>query len=124
MNRPLEDWPRLASYVVSARLAAGFRDRRTLSVATGVTDRTLGKLENGKRVSPDTLAAIELAVGWKPDSARQILAGGEPSPVAPAEPADPLTPEERQLLETYREAIRAGTERQEAARREGNGRSA
>ena len=81
MNRPREDWPRLASYVISARIAAGFRDRRALSAATGITDRTLGKLETGHRVSPDTLAAIEQAVGWKPDSARQVLAGGEPSPV-------------------------------------------
>lgn len=88
MNRPREDWPRLASYVVSARIAAGYKDRRALSAATGVTDRTLGKLENGQRVSPDTLAAIELAVGWKPDSARTILAGGEPAPVQPPPSSD------------------------------------
>lgn len=78
MNRPREDWPRLASYVVSARLAAGMRDRKALEAASGVTHRTLGKLENGQRVSPDTLAAVERVVGWKPDSARKILAGGEP----------------------------------------------
>lgn len=78
MNRPREDWPRLASYVVSARLAAGLRDRKALEAASGVTHRTLGKLENGQRVSPDTLAAVERVVGWKPDSARRILAGDEP----------------------------------------------
>jgi transcriptional regulator with XRE-family HTH domain len=78
MSRPLEDWQRLASYVVSARLAAGLKDRKALEAASGVTHRTLGKLENGQRVSPDTLAAVERVVGWKPDSARRVLAGGEP----------------------------------------------
>src|SRR5262245_46217733 len=68
-----EDWERLASYVVSARLAAGYRDRRQLAAATGITDRTIGTLENGRPVSPETLAAIESVVGWKPNSARQIL---------------------------------------------------
>ena len=82
MNRPREDWPRLASYVVSARLAAGLRDRKALEAASGVTHRTLGKLENGQRVSPDTLAAVEKAIGWKPDSARTVLYGGEPVPLA------------------------------------------
>jgi transcriptional regulator with XRE-family HTH domain len=85
MNRPREDWARLGSYVVSARIAAGYRDRRAFAAATGVTDRTLGKLENGQRVSADTVAAVELKVGWKPDSGRMILAGGEPTPVRPPE---------------------------------------
>jgi len=73
-----EDWKRLASYVVSARLAAGYKDRRALAAATDITDRTLGTLENGRRVSPETLAAVERAVGWRPDSARRVLDGGEP----------------------------------------------
>lgn len=87
MNRPLEDWPRLASYVVSARIAAGYRDRIEFAAATGITHRTLGKLENGQRVSPDTLAVVEQKVGWKPDSARMVLAGGEPALLAPAQKA-------------------------------------
>ena len=78
MSRPLEDWPRLASYVVSARIAAGYRDRKEFAAATGITHRTLGKLENGQRVSPDTLAVVEQEIHWKPDSARRVLAGGEP----------------------------------------------
>lgn len=79
MNRPREDWPRLASYVISARIAAGYRDRQEFAAATGITARTLGKLETGHPVSPETLAVVEQHVGWRPDSARQILAGGEPS---------------------------------------------
>jgi hypothetical protein len=75
---PGEDWRRLADYVVARRVALGMRDRRALADATGITDRTLGKLENGERVSPSTLAAIENELGWAPGSARRILAGGEP----------------------------------------------
>ena len=74
-----ENWRRLADYVVAGRVALGLRDRRALAAATGVTERTLGKLENGQRVSASTLAAIENQLGWAPGSCRRILAGGEPS---------------------------------------------
>ena len=125
MNRLREDWPRLASYVVSARLGAGFRDRRAFAAATGITERTIGKLENGQRVSPETLATVAMYVGWKPDSPRVNLAGGEPEMVAPTEGAEVLTPEELQILETYREAIRTGRARMEAEREreQGHGRN-
>src|SRR5260221_14669702 len=49
---PGEDWERLGDYVVARRTALGMRDRRAVAAATGVTDRTLGKLENGRRGSP------------------------------------------------------------------------
>lgn len=72
------NWRRLADYVVARRVAFGMRDRRALAAATGVTERTLGKLENGQRVSASTLAAIENQLEWAPGSSRRILAGGEP----------------------------------------------
>ena len=71
-----ENWRRLADYVVAGRVAMGMRDRRALAAATGVTERTLGKLENGHRVSASTLGAIENKLGWAPGSCRRILAGG------------------------------------------------
>jgi transcriptional regulator with XRE-family HTH domain len=74
-----EDWRRLADYVVARRVELGMRERRALAAATGVTDRTLGKLENGHRVSASTLAVIENELGWAPGSCRRILAGSEPS---------------------------------------------
>ena len=74
-----EDWSRLADYVVARRVELGMRDRRALAAVTGVTDRTLGKLENGHRVSPSTLGVIENELGWAPGSCRRILAGGEPT---------------------------------------------
>jgi hypothetical protein len=74
-----DDWERLGDYVVARRTALGMRDRRAFAAATGITDRTLGKLENGKRVSASTLGAVENHLGWSPGSSRRILAGGEPS---------------------------------------------
>jgi hypothetical protein len=88
-----EDWRRLADYVVARRVELGMRDRRALAEVTGVTERTLGKLENGQRVSPSTLAMVENRLGWAPGSCRRILAGGEPNVVSadpgPAEYEDP-----------------------------------
>jgi transcriptional regulator with XRE-family HTH domain len=88
-----EDWRRLADYVVARRVALGLRDRRALATATGVTERTLGKLENGHRVSASTLGAIENRLGWPPGSCRRILAGEEPvpgtGPLGDEEAADP-----------------------------------
>jgi len=75
------NWQRLGDYVVARRAALGMRDRRAFAVATGVTDRTLGKLENGKKVSASTLGAVENELGWAPGSCRRILAGGEPAAV-------------------------------------------
>jgi Helix-turn-helix len=74
-----EDWRRLADYVVARRVELGMRDRRALAAATGITDRTLGKLENAQRVSPSTLGVIENLFGWAPGSCRRIMAGGEPN---------------------------------------------
>jgi hypothetical protein len=74
-----ENWERLGDYVVARRTALGMRDRRAFAAATGVTDRTLGKLENGSRVSASTLGVVENHLGWAPGSCRRILAGGEPA---------------------------------------------
>ena len=88
-----EDWLRLADYVVARRVELGMRDRRAFAVAAGVTERTLGKLENGQHVSPSTLGMVENRLGWAPGSCRRILAGGEPKAgsqdVAHAEYEDP-----------------------------------
>jgi hypothetical protein len=77
-----EDWERLSDYVIARRTALGMRDRRAFSAATGVTDRTLGKLETGHRVSASTLGAVDNHLGWAPGSCRRILSGGEPTVAA------------------------------------------
>jgi Helix-turn-helix len=78
-----EDWQRLADYVVARRVELGMRDRRAFAEATGVTERTLGKLENGQHVSPSTLGMVENRLGWAPGSCRRILGGGEPKAGSP-----------------------------------------
>ena len=78
-----EDWQRLADYVVARRVELGMRDRRAFAEATGVTERTLGKLENGQHVSPSTLGMVENRLGWAPGSCRRTLAGGEPDVGSP-----------------------------------------
>jgi hypothetical protein len=78
-----EDWQRLADYVIARRVNLGMRDRRALAEASGVTERTLGKLENGQHVSPSTLGMVENRLGWAPGSCRRILAGGEPNVASP-----------------------------------------
>ena len=81
-----ENWERLGDYVVARRTALGMRDRRAFAAATGVTERTLGKLENGGRVSASTLGVVENHLGWAPGSCRRVLSGGEPV-IASADPA-------------------------------------
>jgi hypothetical protein len=83
-----EDWRRLADYVVARRVELGMRDRRALAKATGVTDRTLGKLENGQRVSASTLGVLDNQLGWSPGSCRRILSGGDPDVIAAAREED------------------------------------
>jgi transcriptional regulator with XRE-family HTH domain len=96
-----EDWRRLADYVIARRVELGLRDRRALAAATGVTDRTLGKLENGQRVSASTLGVIENRLGWAPGSCRRILAGGNPDLLAASqEAADYDDPTLRHLAST------------------------
>jgi hypothetical protein len=73
-----DDWNRLASFVIARRVKLGYRDRKAFAAASGVTARTLGKLETGRQVGAVTLADVELALGWEPYSARRILAGGDP----------------------------------------------
>ena len=88
MGHPRDDLERLASYVVDARIKAGYATRKELALATGVTARTLGKLETGtERVSPDTLARVAKAIGWTPDSPALVMTGHEPVPLGdPARP--------------------------------------
>jgi len=85
MNQPREDLRRLASYVIDARIKAGFSTRKEFAAATGVTARTLGKLENAsERVSSDTLARVARELHWTPDSPALVMSGGEPVPAARA----------------------------------------
>ncbi|MFI6310836.1 Scr1 family TA system antitoxin-like transcriptional regulator [Nocardia fusca] len=79
---PDDDWERLAEIAVARRNALGLDSRDSLAQATGLSYRTLTDFERGKRkVSDGTLAIIEQALAWHPGSAREVLRGGDASPL-------------------------------------------
>jgi hypothetical protein len=86
----MEDWSRLADHVITARVRQGYKTRRGFAayldhIGHPVNERTLGNLERGMSVSADTVAAVEIGLGWEPGSGRAILAGGRPTLAAQME---------------------------------------
>lgn len=83
------DWKRLARHVRSRRMELGYATTRQLAEAVDISFRTIGNLERGVAVGPNTLTAVENVLGWTPGSALEVLAGGEPAsrPSAPPERA-------------------------------------
>src|SRR6478752_10761784 len=82
MDRPALE--RLGHYVVSRRLALGYRNRTDLANTLQLTVRTLADIEHGvRKASPGTYAMLENKLAWAPGSIETILAGGEPTEVAP-----------------------------------------
>jgi hypothetical protein len=70
---------RLGHYIVSRRVALGYRNRTDLANSLKFTVRTLSDIENGvRKASPGTYAMLENKLGWAPGSVDSILAGGEP----------------------------------------------
>ena len=70
---------RLGHYVVSRRVALGFRNRTDLANSLQFTVRTLADIEHGvRKASPGTYAMLENKLSWAPGSIDTILAGGEP----------------------------------------------
>ena len=77
MDRPALE--RLGHYIVSRRLALGFRNRTDLANSLQFTVRTLADIEHGvRKASPGTYAMLENKLSWAPGSIDTILAGGEP----------------------------------------------
>ena len=85
---------RLGHYVVSRRLALGFRNRTDLANSLQFTVRTLADIEHGvRKTSPGTYAMLENKLAWTPGSIDTILAGGEPKElVVDSAPATPHRP--------------------------------
>ena len=108
MNRPRDDCPASPATSFQRASTAGFKDRRAFSAVTGITERTIGKLENAQRVGPETLALVALHGGWKPDSPRMILAGGRARAAAPPEAPEDAHPGRDADLETYPQAPSPG----------------
>ena len=70
---------RLGHYIVSRRVALGYRNRTDLANSLKFTVRTLADIEHGvRKASPGTYAMLENKLAWAPGSIDTILAGGEP----------------------------------------------
>ena len=70
---------RLGHYIVSRRVALGYRNRTDLADSLQFTVRTLADIEHGvRKASPGTYAMLENKLAWAPGSIDTILAGGEP----------------------------------------------
>ena len=75
---------RLGHYIVSRRLALGYRNRTDLANSLQFTVRTLADIEHGTRkASAGTYAILENKLAWAPGSIDTILAGGEPTETVP-----------------------------------------
>ena len=85
---------RLGHYIVSRRLALGYRNRTDLANSLQFTVRTLADIEHGvRKASPGTYAMLENKLSWAPGSIDTILAGGEPQElVIHAAPEQPQRP--------------------------------
>ena len=70
---------RLGHFIVSRRVALGYRNRTDLAASLQLTVRTLADVEQGvRKASPGTYAILENKLAWAPGSIDTILAGGEP----------------------------------------------
>jgi hypothetical protein len=81
-NDGMADWQRLGKLVIARRINLGHRRREDLAAAVdGISMRTLGDIETGKRerYHPNTVAALENALLWTPGSVDTILEGGDPT---------------------------------------------
>ena len=73
---------RLGHYIVSRRVALGYRNRTDLADSLQFTVRTLADVEHGvRKASAGTYAMLENKLAWAPGSIDTILAGGEPKEV-------------------------------------------
>ena len=103
-------WVRLGKLLIQRRtqLDPRYMNRRLFADDRGLDYRLVSDIERARRQNfeESTLAAIEVAYAWSPDSIQRILDGGDPVPLAAgsepapaaleeptAEPADAAAPE-------------------------------
>jgi hypothetical protein len=120
---------RLGHYIVSRRVALGYRNRTDFADSLQFTARTLSDIENGvRKASAGTYAMVENKLAWAPGSINTILAGGEPKELVVKLRGDNPEPRHRSfatedalaaatteelLLELRRRIIRSHTRRRD-----------
>ena len=117
---------RLGHYIVSRRVALGYRNRTDLADSLQLTVRTLADVEHGvRKASPGTYAMLENKLAWAPGSIDTILAGGEPQETVvelrrPSSGARPPTPLQTALSRASTEELLLELRRRITAPRQQN----
>lgn len=78
---------RLGRLIARRRLDLGYTSRKAFAEASGIGERTVADLEQGKSVSFRTKHLTEKALLWAPGSCEAVLMGGEP--VLESDPSPP-----------------------------------
>lgn len=75
-----EGWRALGQHITQARRSSGTPRRADFAETIGVSVSTLYNLEAARRTtySSDTMAAVEIALGWQPGSFQRVVEGGRP----------------------------------------------
>lgn len=77
-----EELVRLGHYVVSRRVALGYKTRVDLAKDAAINERTLSDIEHGiRKAGMASYATLENTLHWKPGSIAETLRGGEPTPL-------------------------------------------
>ena len=74
-------WDRLAEHVTARRAYLGYSIAQ-LAAVSGLSTSTVDSLEHSRKSSydPATLAALERALRWTPESVARVLRGLDPQP--------------------------------------------
>lgn len=94
-------WQRLGHLVLARRLELKHRTRESLAASAGISPRTLGDIEKGRKESYDrsTIVSLENALGWTLGSIKAIVEGGGPElRDAPGEPTGTVSPADEALV--------------------------
>jgi hypothetical protein len=78
-------YERLMRLIAEARKRQGLERPIDLIRASGLSKSTVHRLDTGQVLGESALRAVSKAVGWTPDSAATVLAGGEPTEADPAD---------------------------------------
>jgi transcriptional regulator with XRE-family HTH domain len=89
------DWKRLGEFVASWRGRKSW-SRAELATRMGMDTKTVDRIEQGKSVAKTTVGKLDVACGWAPGSAVNVLNGGGVAIIG--EPDDALA-EKLQALE-------------------------
>jgi len=76
------NWERLGKRVTSERARRGYRSLAAFAAAAGLSTSTVDSIEHGRKsgYDPNTIAALEHALGWRTGSVDRVLSGREPQP--------------------------------------------